>query len=267
MERRFKVSAIVAFATPLLLVGFPTTQAAPDRQPAPPPPSVEELRLLEELALWVGDPVGAAESEMEVADLPSAVRSRRAGFELFRNYNHREEHRAVLARLPYGRLIQAVAEEQGVDGLLLAAVVRVESRFDPTAVSHRGALGLMQLMPETAGMYGVVDPFDPTANIRAGARYLRHLLAIYAGDLELALAAYNAGPGSVARFGGVPPFPETQGYVAAVLSAYVSFHRRLWDDSELTVLLRTVNPPYEELDATPAAAESTVLAVVDGPAG
>lgn len=102
----------------------------------------------------------------------------------------------------------------------IRAVVRVESDFTPTAVSHAGALGLMQLMPATARSMGVTDPFDPRQNILGGSRYLRVLANRFSGDLILTTAAYNAGGGAVRRYGGIPPFAETQRYVRRVLEFY-----------------------------------------------
>jgi soluble lytic murein transglycosylase-like protein len=99
---------------------------------------------------------------------------------------------------------------------LLEAVSYVESRFNPTAVSPKGAVGLMQLRPETAAELGF-DPHNPETNARGGATYLRRMLALFDNNVELALAAYNAGPQAVKRYGGVPPYPETRAYVAAVL--------------------------------------------------
>lgn len=119
-----------------------------------------------------------------------------------------------------GRIMRDAAAEAGVDPALVAAVAAVESGFDPRAVSPKGAVGLMQLMPGTAASHGVTDPFDPAQNARGGARYLRELLDAYNGDVKLALAAYNAGPGAVERYGGVPPYKETQAYVQAVLEVY-----------------------------------------------
>ena len=99
---------------------------------------------------------------------------------------------------------------------LVRALIQAESAFNPRAVSPKGALGLMQLMPATAAEFGVTDAFNPAQNIRAGVRYLKQLLDTYEGRVELALAAYNAGPGAVKKYGGkVPPYRETQNYVAA----------------------------------------------------
>lgn len=117
------------------------------------------------------------------------------------------------------RIIRKASEQYGLDPRLVEAVIRVESNFDTAAESPKGAQGPMQLMPETQTYLGVVDPFDPEANVTAGSDYLRQQLDRF-GSLELALAAYNAGPGNVIRYGGIPPFPETQAYVSKVLEFY-----------------------------------------------
>jgi hypothetical protein len=127
----------------------------------------------------------------------------------------------VAPATPYARLFEEAGVEHGVSPALLAAVARQESGFDPRAVSPAGAQGLMQLMPGTAAGLGVTDPFDPDQAVDGAARLLRTLLDRFGGT-ELALAAYNAGPGAVLRYGGIPPYPETQAYVRSVLSQVVA---------------------------------------------
>ncbi|MCA0972595.1 lytic transglycosylase domain-containing protein [Halobacillus litoralis] len=114
-------------------------------------------------------------------------------------------------------MIAKASEAYGVDADLIRSVVKAESNFDADVVSHAGAQGLMQLMPATARGLGVSDPFDPEQNIMGGTKYLKQMLDKYDGDSKLALAAYNAGPGNVDKYGGVPPFQETQHYVRKVL--------------------------------------------------
>jgi soluble lytic murein transglycosylase-like protein len=118
---------------------------------------------------------------------------------------------------PYGDLIRAAATRHGLAPELVEAVVRAESNFNARAVSPKGARGLMQLMPTTAAQLGVRDVFDVRQNIEGGVRHLRYLVDRYKGNLTLALAAYNAGVDAVARHGGVPPYAETQAYVARIL--------------------------------------------------
>lgn len=121
---------------------------------------------------------------------------------------------------PIQSLIERVAKEEGLDAHLLNAVVMQESAYDPNARSHKGAMGLMQLMPGTARMLGVTDPMDPEQNLRGGAKYLKGLLSQHGGDIPLALASYNAGPGNVRKYGGIPPFAETQAYVQKIMDRY-----------------------------------------------
>ncbi|MGH7263234.1 MAG: transglycosylase SLT domain-containing protein [Candidatus Rokuibacteriota bacterium] len=120
----------------------------------------------------------------------------------------------------FSKAIETAATRYGVDRRLVQAVVEVESGGDPRAVSPKGALGLMQLMPARAEALGVTDAFDPGANLDGGVRHLRDLLARYDGNLRLALAAYNAGEDAVRVHGGIPPFRETQEYVRKVLTLY-----------------------------------------------
>lgn len=120
-------------------------------------------------------------------------------------------------RAQYDGLVRANAQRYGLNAELLHAVIRAESAYNPNAVSPAGAQGLMQLMPGTAARYGVSDSFDPRENIRGGAAYLRDLLKMFDGDLDLALAGYNAGEGAVIKYGRrIPPFAETQTYVRRV---------------------------------------------------
>lgn len=115
-------------------------------------------------------------------------------------------------------LIAEHASQHGVRADLVHAVIQAESAFNPMARSHKGAMGLMQLMPATAVQFGVTDAYDPAQNIRAGVTYLKHLLTRYSENEELALAAYNAGPGAVEKYGAVPPYRETRDYVAKIRS-------------------------------------------------
>jgi soluble lytic murein transglycosylase-like protein len=115
-------------------------------------------------------------------------------------------------------LVDQGAKQSGLDTVLVRAVVRKESAYNPCATSTKGAQGLMQLMPSVQAQFGVTDPFDPQQNISAGTRLLKQLLGTYGGDLSKALGAYNAGSTRVDQFGGVPPFPETMQYVSGILS-------------------------------------------------
>ena len=116
--------------------------------------------------------------------------------------------------------IRQAAHHYGVDSRLIEAMVQVESRFEPFAVSRVGAMGLMQLMPETARQLGVANPFDIEENIYAGVRYFKSLYNRFNGNLRLSLAAYNAGPAAVEMYGGVPPYPETMSYVEKIIRLF-----------------------------------------------
>jgi soluble lytic murein transglycosylase-like protein len=137
--------------------------------------------------------------------------------------NTRAQHAdaRLTSRRPYADLVSRVAQEQGVDAALIDAVIAVESAHHPRARSPKGATGLMQLMPATAQRYGVTDIWNPLENIRGGARYLKYLLELFKNDLQLVLAAYNAGEAAVINYGNrIPPYPETLKYVPRVLQDY-----------------------------------------------
>lgn len=172
------------------------------------------------------DKVFAKRTRLELAThaVPSPLAKSSESFRL--NQEGDRRRRATdryLESLPFGREIRGAAQRYQVDSLLLASIVEAESSFRPDAVSAKGALGLMQLMP----LHFVPSdrPLDPAVNLNLGARYLRELRNRYGGDLELALAAYHAGPGTIDRFGGFPPYRETQRYVGRVLKLY-SEHQR-----------------------------------------
>ena len=223
--------------THMIFLGMCPTEAPSGSMEIPlaDAPDAEEIAFLEELSDWLGT------STLE-SSLGQTIRERSNSFELFRHYHEEDERYEPLYGLPYGESIRRAAERYDLDGLLLASMVEVESSFDPQARSHRGAVGLMQLLPSTAEGLGreplsLEDLHDPIVNIDRGARYLRQLLDRFEGDLELALAAYNAGPGNVRRYGGIPPFRETRRYVQKVLSLYVGHHQEVWKGSEAGDLL------------------------------
>ena len=164
----------------------------------------------------------------------------------------------VAAPSQFDDLIASAAREHALDPKLLKSVMLFESGFNPKAVSRKGARGLMQLMPQTAQMHGVRNMHDPAQNVQAGARHLSSLMDLYGGDLEKALAAYNAGEAAVERYRGVPPFDETRDYVRNILGTYYgrvdltgAFGKpavsgrpvRVTRDASDRVVLTTVSPP------------------------
>lgn len=215
----------VAFATALFVVfsfnSVPSTPSA-NTTPAPSAAELEEIGRLEELTAFLGAADARAPHVVLPQDVTAALAARRTSFEVFPPGGG-----PLVRRLPFGEAILAAAERYRLDGMLLAAMVEAESSFDPTVVSPRGAIGLLQVMPEMAAGHGVADPFDPQANLDLGARYFSGLLRRFDGDVELALAAYNAGPGAVERYGGVPPYRETNRFVARVLARYAAHHEEL----------------------------------------
>ena len=124
------------------------------------------------------------------------------------------------------RLIEVSARRFRLDSALIRAVIKVESDFDPSVISSKGARGLMQLMPETAREVGVLDPFDPSEAIHGGSKYLRKMLDSFDSNLDYALAAYNAGPNAVRKYGGIPPYQETQNYVKKVRQYFDYYSRQ-----------------------------------------
>jgi soluble lytic murein transglycosylase-like protein len=142
----------------------------------------------------------------------------------FRRIQQRLVSRAKLQR--YSPTVHAAARSQGLDPALVFAIIKAESDFDPYAISSRGAMGLMQLRPETAYRMGVGDILDPRENIEGGARYLKFLLGLFDGDLDLSLAAYNAGEEAVEKYGDIPPYEETQTYVRRVQRYYRQYRGR-----------------------------------------
>lgn len=136
------------------------------------------------------------------------------------------EQQQIVPKVPYSDVAQKAATQFDVDVALVLAVIKAESNFNSKAVSPKGAVGLMQLMPATAKRYGVTDSTNATQNIYGGTRYLKYLLSMF-HDIHLAVAAYNAGEGAVIRYGGkIPPYQETQAYVKRVLAYYQEFGGR-----------------------------------------
>ena len=158
-------------------------------------------------------------------------------------------------------LVRQVSLEHGLDPRLVDAVVRVESGYDPGAVSRKGAMGLMQLMPETAVRLGVADPFDPEQNVRGGVREFARLVDVYRGNLQYALAAYNAGEGAVARYRGVPPFLETRNYVSRILTIYTGRPFRLPGSARVVQVRMTTDPSTGRTLITNQPAEKTAAGV------
>lgn len=227
LMRFHRLAALQCLIAVFLLASPSGSNSSPEIDPI----DANELSMLEELSAWVAEGPD---------DVPGTIRRRPLSFEVFRSYHEPQLRDSVLADFPYATSIRRAAERHGIDPLLVAAVVETESHFNARAVSRRGAVGLMQVMPSTAAL----EPealVEPTLNLEHGARYLRYLIDRYEGDLELALAAYNAGPTNVRRYGGVPPFRETRRYVEKVLERYFSLHQSVWLESAPGELLATAH--------------------------
>ncbi len=205
LENRLLGSTRTGLARALLLWG--TLFLACPAQPSPPPRRAE----VGQIVVLVDDQgrriyINTQEQDSGFGIWDSACQNNRS---------------ALASRNPgLASLIRQAADRHQVDPDLIHAIVNIESGCDSRAVSRKGAMGLMQLIPATARRFGVEDPFDPRQNIEGGTSYLKYLLGLFDGDLALSLAAYNAGENSVLREGGIPPFPETREYVRRVKSFY-----------------------------------------------
>lgn len=226
--QRSLVASIVLF----LFLGLDTDPTVPSVPVSvPEPPDLEHIARLQEVADWLVGPAsdGHRLEGMARKDLSDVIRESPGSFELFQAHLDDDLQRDFLRGLPYGDEIEEVAARHRLDGLLLAALVEAESSFLPNAVSPVGAVGLTQVMPSTARWLGRSgDLTDPDDNLEVGAAYLSRLLERYEGDIPKALAAYNAGPGAVSRYGGVPPYRETRAYVRKVLRIYAHHNREVW---------------------------------------
>ncbi|MDD5274643.1 MAG: lytic transglycosylase domain-containing protein [Methylovulum sp.] len=139
----------------------------------------------------------------------------------FKNFSPRKSHYSSVNKKRFTDLIEQTASKYQVDPKLVHAVIQTESAYNSTAISSAGAVGLMQLMPETARRFGVIDRNDPDQNVEGGTRYLKHLINLFEPNLHLAVAAYNAGENAVMKYNNtIPPYPETQNYVKQVLGLY-----------------------------------------------
>ena len=232
-RNRARVSLAVLATVLTLVISLDSTPSdtsvpAPHQQPVPQ----EDAAELQDLAHWTVTGSRSAPhgfQAIRTEDFEAAVTPDPQELSLFEPGPlgpDIEARRRFLHGLPYGTAISLAAERHEVDGLLLAAIVAVESGFTPEAVSPKGATGLMQVRPAVGRAYGAGDLFDPYSNVDVGSRYFRSLMKEYKGDLELTLAAYNAGPAAVARYGGVPPYRETRAYVSKVLARYEEYSRR-----------------------------------------
>ncbi len=164
---------------------------------------------------WKPVPAANVRSARSAADEVKMILSRRSQSPSFQRPSAQ-----VFTQSEIDAAIKEAALQHNVDPNLVRAVIKVESNFNPNALSPKGAMGLMQLMPQTARELNVTNPFDPQQNVDAGVRHLKHLMESYGGDVNLTLAAYNAGAGAVARSAGVPNFPETRNYVKRITNLY-----------------------------------------------
>ncbi|HTQ78648.1 MAG TPA: lytic transglycosylase domain-containing protein [Thermoanaerobaculia bacterium] len=221
----------------VLAISFDSSPILPNvPKPTRPAPDARSIALVDELT-GHAPPRGKLTSDLHVvrpAELDSALSGEPLSHNpgLFEEAEQRQVEADVVRKLPFGRAIVQAAERHGLDPLLLASIVETESAFAPDAVSREGAIGLMQLIPDTGKLYGKTNLFDPYVNLDVGSQYVGALLERYHGDLALALAAYNCGPGTVTRYGAVPPYAETRDFVKSVIALYVDHRQSAWQQAK-----------------------------------
>ena len=206
-----EVKARQQTAAPVRLIYWSNTERRWKRVPKPTPWALEQAR---SAAAEVSGELAARPAVTAKSTLPAPTAA-----ETDPNYRTISRGRSISAS-ELDSLIEAAARRHGVDANLVRALIKVESNFNPRARSHKGAMGLMQLMPGTARALKVSDPYDPEQNVEGGVRHLRGLMDDHNGDVELSLAAYNAGSGAVQRYNGVPPYKETRNYVRRITQMY-----------------------------------------------
>lgn len=205
LNNRGQVTVAAAADVDPLAAFFPPPEKQTAATPLPPKPEVVRERI--------------AAKQQDLMD-DEAFRAALQKFETMLSHRQAKPAAEAVPAVGWGPLINKYARQHGVDARLVWAVMRHESNFNPHAVSPKGAMGLMQLIPSTAALMGVADPFDPEDNISGGVRYLKQCLARFQNNIIWALAAYNAGPEAVARYQGCPPFAETRTYVLRVMRDY-----------------------------------------------
>jgi soluble lytic murein transglycosylase-like protein len=227
--QRHRLSLALLVAVSFTILAFQSTRSETSVTTPYQRPRQDDATEMRELARWAvtGSTRANTPKVFRAEDFDAALDPAPRRLEIFQPpAPDSEGRRRVLYEIPYGSAISVFSERHGVDGLLVAAIVSVESNFSPRAVSPKGAQGLMQVRPMVGRAFGSDDLFDPYANVDVGTRYLSQLLKEHDGNLELALASYNAGPAAVARYGGIPPYSETRAYVRKVMARYEAYSER-----------------------------------------